>query len=443
MVLALVVNIHLAKVLSPEGFGIFAIAQSLIFNFLIFSDWGQNFVGVRRVAAADESEQSTVLAEIISFKVLLAVALVVLYFIVIYVFYHAFWLVLAVSAMQLVAAPFILDWFFQARRSFGTIVFRQVFTAVSFFLCSLLFINESGQVSRVVFFYNLTIVGSVLLVFVYFLRKSRFPHLRLDLRKVVERFRESNDVFFGMVVTTLSYNLSFLLLGMLNQPTPAAVYNTYYRLFASIVAPAIITYNIFLPRLLQQDAGREYARYLFILLNTAFMIVIGVLVWGQDVYLFLYAGKYDFSMATLLVFGVLILVHFLNYFFLYSLPVGKRDRWFLWVLLVGFAVQASVMVVLVMRNAMHDFNIALGLLTSESVVMVLSTFLYYKLHGKLYGSIIGSSVILFVLFAVAGTYGVLLLEGILFRGVAFAGLMLMYGLGLWFLYQRNVVRSYV
>jgi PST family polysaccharide transporter len=398
MVCSFVTNIYLAKTLSVESFGIYNISLNLIFVFLIFTEWGQNLIGTREIAKLnDPFQKRNIINEIISFKTIMAFVMIIVYLVVIFVFYRQFFLVLSLACIQLVVSPFIMDWYFQAERKFGFISFRQVFVAASALGLTIWLVNKPDQSWLSVLLYHATIFIGTILTLTFFIWNYSNIRIKLDAPLFFNRIKNSGVYFFSVIITSINYSLGPLILGLVNTPAEAAVYSSYYRIFASIVAPALITYNIFLPLLTSNNSHETRKRYIFLLSSCALLIVFGAIFLGKDIYQILYSTKYPFNQTIFIVFVTLIVVHFLNYYFVYLLIASHADRQFFVCFVLGLFVDVVFLATYFVVGKLSAQVIAEGLLISEIVALFTGMYFIYTRNLALQLGVIGRSVIVFAL----------------------------------------------
>lgn len=69
--IAFITTIYLARVISPEGFGIIGYATAFVSYFLLFIDFGFDIISVKKIAN-DKSQIEKYVNNIISFRLLIA-----------------------------------------------------------------------------------------------------------------------------------------------------------------------------------------------------------------------------------------------------------------------------------------------------------------------------------------------------------------------------------
>jgi len=240
--------IYLARVLEAEYFGYFSYATAFVFYLFNFVDLGLTTYGIREVAK-DHSTAGEYVSNIVSFKLMVAGILFVLFLVLSLLTAQplVLKLIMAEAALMLFASALATEWVFQGMEKMYMVFISFTVTPFLQLVLSLFFIKGPQDILRVPL---VTFLGSLPIVII-FLRhlRFRFRMSNIDLNKI-KLYLSSSIVIWAISVFAQAYNgLDIVILGFFRAPAEIGSFTVARRITGGIAILMILLANALLPRL--------------------------------------------------------------------------------------------------------------------------------------------------------------------------------------------------
>jgi len=240
--------IYLARVLGVEMFGYLAFAQAIVLYLMNFIDLGLSFYGMREIAK-DRAKASALVSAIISFRLLIALALFIICVLSVS-FFPLTPIVRALLAWYSITffiSACMTEWAYQGIERMGNIFLS--FTVSTFFQCALLYvlIKDPNDVLKV----PLAYIAAPLPIAILFLRRLRFRFMiSVAGLRDMRHHLSSALVIWGISICAQVYNsFDIVILGALKHPEEVGYYSVARRISSGIVLFACFLASAVLPRL--------------------------------------------------------------------------------------------------------------------------------------------------------------------------------------------------
>ncbi len=230
-ILPFVVTPYIARVLTPEGTGIYSFTNSIVNYFLIFASIGLSIYGTRKVAVVKDKpeELNKVFSVLMGLKFITAsLALVVFAFTVLNVS-EKYRMFLIIQSIQILAVIFDISWFYSGLGDFKiglirTLIVKPVTIALTFML-----VKTYGDLWKYVL---ITSVGSLCGNLIMWIGIRKYVHLvRIRFFDIVREMKPVSIVFISFVAIEVYTVLDKFMIGVLSTETQIGLY-TYAEQFA-------------------------------------------------------------------------------------------------------------------------------------------------------------------------------------------------------------------
>jgi O-antigen/teichoic acid export membrane protein len=271
--------IYLARVLEAEYFGYLSYATALVFYLFNFVDLGLTTYGIREVAK-DRLAVSRYVSNIVSFKLVMAGTLFIIFSILF--FFTAqppiLMLVMLETLLMLFASALATEWAFQGMEkmhmvfiSIGTTTFLQL-------VLSLFFVKGPADIARVPL---ITLFGSLPIVIIFLKRFDfRLRISRIDFRQI-RLYLSSSMAIWAISVFAQAYNgLDIVILGFFRPPAEIGSFTVARRIAGAGVVLMMLLAGAVLPHLsctfLKDMAGFRHATAKFLRISMLLVVLVFV-----------------------------------------------------------------------------------------------------------------------------------------------------------------------
>ncbi|WP_405203215.1 oligosaccharide flippase family protein [Dokdonia sp. LLG6352-1] len=288
ILLPLILLPYLVRTLGVEKYGLVLLAQSFCTILYVFVEFGFNLSATRRISILkdNDSGKSQVFSAVISIKLLLAVAVAVVYAIIILAFprFRLEWEVYALSYGVVVGQALFPDWFFQGIEKMQFIAILNVLAKIIFTALIFIFVREVGDYSNVPLF---TSIGFLIAGTISFIISLKFVKLIKPSKKMMgELMTESKSIFVSNIAARLFNSANVFIVGMIAGDAIAGIYGSFERIFMAAKGFFSPIMQAVFPWLSVQDEAKRRASIRkmapgIIILAGIFITII--LIFGEDI----------------------------------------------------------------------------------------------------------------------------------------------------------------
>lgn len=371
--IAFVTTIYLARVISPEGFGIIGYATAFVSYFLLFIDFGFDIISVKKIAN-DKSLITKYVNNIISFRLLVA-SIAFLVFGMVLFFINEIQIVkfaLLVTGLNLFVQSFSTEFVFQATEKIKYLSIKVVAKNIIILIFVVLFVKSISDVLLVV---GISVLANLIMnIWMFFKYKKIFAKYKwiLDVRFLKMLVLESFPLIISSFMITIYYNLDMVMLGNIKTQTEVGIYNASYKIFLIGLIPLVAIVRIFLPSLSKIDKKDELKNtilnYGIMLLLTGILIAVPIFLLSSEIISFVYGKEYVGSIIPLTILALNILVISVNVFLGNPLTVWGKQKQYSVAITFGAIVNIILNFIFIPK---YSYNgAALATLMSEVVVFV-------------------------------------------------------------------------
>lgn len=376
---------YASRIVGPEGIGKVQFVITFATYFVVISQLGIPVYGIREVAKVknDKEKLNKLFLELFSINLLSSLALVGIYFVVIFsVSWFRSDLNYYLLAGLLVISGFsVLEWFYQGMEQFRFLTIRSVIVKILALSGLLLFVRTSEDL----LVYFLITMGSVLAVNLLNLLKLK--------GEIVLRFRQLNLrkhltallILFASSLTTGVYTLGdTLLLGFMTNDQTVGYFTAAKKLIIITIPLITALGTVLIPRM-TRSLDIQNKEELKIRSNQSFAFIslfgipvsVGLLIFAPEIMPAFSGARFTGAVLTLQWIAPTVFVVAISHLFgLQLLIPGGLEKWYLKVTAYGMII--SIILNLILISYFQDKGAAVTLLVTETVVAVLAGFVVAK-----------------------------------------------------------------
>ncbi|WP_248724605.1 flippase [Seonamhaeicola sp. ML3] len=322
--LPLIVLPHLTRVLGPEKFGIVFFAQVFINYFMILSDYGFNFIGVRQVAQNrdNKTKLNSIVSSIYSLRLILGILGFLILLIVVFsfnrfeedkeIYFYTYGMVIGNILLP--------TWFFQGMEEMKYITILNFFAKFTFTL-SIFFVVNSQEDFIVVPLLNS--IGYILAGTIgFFLIKSKYGvSITLVLwKEIKDQLKNGFNIFVSNLSITTYTSTNAFILGNIVSDSIMGYYGSVEKLIQPIKFLFSPVFNATYPYFAQltvkhkSKALKEMKLGIFGSLIFGLILFCLIVFFAQDIITLILGKEYLKGIDIFYIFSVLILITPVTYF---------------------------------------------------------------------------------------------------------------------------------
>lgn len=387
--LTLIANVHLARLLDPEDYGIVFLGLTVLTYAMWGADLGLGTLGAREAAKPPGDREFTP-GDIFSLKTLLGAGAMVLAGLIAL-------LLIEESTTRLVTALFLaalipslwqMEWYYQGVRSYGKVATVRYLFGIGYLVGIWFCVKGPEDVLAVPLVY----IGALLLAVVPALtmRKkgdSLLPQDRLFSRAQQGRWRaalkQSTPIGLGGLMAQTLQLLPPILLAALHDESEVGEFGAAFRLVINLMILDRAFIALFLPAIsnLMATAPQRYPaalrRTFRLLISGGILLALLLTLFSSPLITLIYGDSYVGAVFPLAVMGWFIIATLLNSFFSYALIAAGVGNAFFRSSLVSSSI--GVLLVLVLTALYGADGAAVGMTGAEGLLAFLM-YLAFRRH---------------------------------------------------------------
>lgn len=377
---------YIARVLSPEGVGLYNFAHTYSNYFAMVALLGVPTYGIREIAKIRDDKERTneLLSELFSLTIISTLFSVLLYFSSIFLInqLNEDLLIFAVIGVILYLSPININWFFSGFEDFGYITLRSLIVKIICIISIFLFVRTPEDL----LFYVLitvfsTIANNVWNIFALY--KNGF-RIHLQFKGINKHIKPCIILLASGVAMSLYTILDTMMLGFMTEYTEVAYYNYAMQISKAIVLVVTSLSTVTLPRVSYYLGNNDFVE-ISRLINKAynFVLFLGVpitiaIMLVAPIFVPLFLGEeYYGSIVPLIILSILVISIGINNLIgtLGVLGTGQ-DRFFLYSVLCGSVSNILLNFLLIPLYGATGASVAS--VCSESLVAIVMIYFMYK-----------------------------------------------------------------
>lgn len=334
-VIPLITAPYVARVLKPEGNGIYGITSAWATVFSLFATLGFVSYGQREIAYKQEDKhcRSIIFYEI-CFLRFITTTISLIIFIIFCFAYKRYTVYLLPQTMLIISGVFDIAWFYQGIEDFRITVVRNTLVKIVSVCCIFLFVKTPDHLIIYIFILSGSTFVSNLL---YFINISKHVE-KIEYSELhpLRHFRGTIEFFIPLIAVEIYSHLDKIMLGSLITNTAESGYYEQARKITTIVVGFIISINsVMMSRISSLYAKKEknmiihfYKKSYKIMILFLLPICIGMIIISNNFVIWFFGEEYS-NVSILLKLSSLLIVFMCIGNFIgvqYLSPTGQQNR---------------------------------------------------------------------------------------------------------------------
>lgn len=385
---------YLSRVLGPEKFGLISFANAFVAYFTTLTDYGFNLSGTRQIALHKDDKQKIeeIFSSIVTIKVISLLLSAVIFFVVILFIpkFSADLFLYGTTFGLVIGSVLFPTWFFQGIEEMKFITFLNFILKLSFSIGVFLFVKEEKDYLKVQIINSVgsIIVGALALGLILFHYKIKFR--RINFKTLLFHLAEGWYIFITSILTTLYNQSNIFILGIFTNNTIVgyfAIADKIRSLLLASITPLTQALFPYLSTLYKKNKAEFLSKHTLILKVFCILslLLFTLAYFFKETIVLLISGK-EF-LAAVPIFEILIFSVFINgigYVFTTLFLIVKGSNKLVFRFFFGSLITYSIITLaLFWFNSINEYNLSIGLVFSESVVVVCAMFNYFKWRSTL------------------------------------------------------------
>lgn len=386
VVFPLITAPYVARVLSPDGVGLFNFSSMYASYFAMFAMLGIPTYGMREVAKVREDKErlSELVSQLVSIQTLLTIAVTVFFLgsIAVVGLLRKDALVFIISGLILYLSPIKTEWYFVGEERFGFITMRQVLVKALCIVSIFVFVKTRADMVKYVTIYA---IGNILgEAWTFFAMLKSGVRLKLTLRGLAPHMKPVLTLFASNVAISVYTMLDTLMLGFISDYSEVAYYNCASNISKSLLAAVTSFSAVAVPRMSYYlSEGNEYEANR--LVDKGFSVAsflsipaaVGLACIAPTFTPLFYGDQFNGAIYPLQIMAFILMAIGLNNITAWQVLVGiGKDKLFLYSVLAGASLNVALNTVLIPFFGAVGASIA----SIAAEFLVLGVSIWFMLH---------------------------------------------------------------
>ena len=386
VVFPLITAPYVARVLDPDGVGLFNFANTYASYFALFATLGIPFYGVREIAKMrnDIKTQTKFVSEIISIS-LLTTVLCTFVFVCSIIFIQQLnenSVLFIIAGIALYLTPFRVEWYFQGKEEFGYITFRSLLIKIISVILLFIVVKDKSDLINYILLNVIAISANEIWNYVKLIKSGVRPYL--SIKGCFVHIKPLLLLFASSIAISIYTMLDTLMLGFTTNYAEVGYYNSASHIAKSLLPIATSLAIVAMPRLsyylkenLWSDINVLLNKSLSVVSFLCFPIMCGVIAVSPTfIPLFLGAEFVGAIMPLQIIIGVVVAIGLNNLTGVQVLVGLGYDKLFLYSVLFGTISNFILNVILIPKYGAS--GAAFSSVLAETIILFVTYYFVIK-----------------------------------------------------------------
>ena len=241
---------YIARVLEPDGVGLFNFANTYAGYFALFAALGFPMYGIREIAKLrnNQAAQCKFVSEILSITIITTLLFSVIFIISTCAIpkLNENFAIFLLSALVLYTTPFRVDWFFGGKEEFGYIAFRSLLIKTVSIICLFLFVKEKNDLINYVIINACSTIFNEIWNFIKLYKAGIHPYFTLS---GVRHLKPAIILFASVIAASVYTFLDTIMLGFMTDYSQVGYYNSALHISKTLLPIVTSLATVAMPRL--------------------------------------------------------------------------------------------------------------------------------------------------------------------------------------------------
>lgn len=407
--LMVIFTIYIARVLSPEGFGIINFAKAFVMYFILVVSLGYDTYGTREIAKNKSSLQKNV-NSIFTIRLILSTIAYIIFLLIVFFLDKPdlVKIVLIIVGTQIFSNAFLLNWVYIGLERMEIVAIRQVAVSILNLVGVILLVHHPDDTIIAVIITSASLAINTIWLIIYYIRE--YGAIRLDFdwsyfKKMTRSSLRLGLIFF--IITIYNY-LNINMLGFMKTNVETGIYSAAFSILLFSLVPSSIFQNAFFPNFSRAEDKQDRIKIMskFSLLSYMFgsIIAVGLFTFADGIVI-IFGNKYLDVLPVIRIVMITVLIMYMNINFSSPLIAWKMESKVLYSIIAGGVTNIIANIILIPKYG--AIGAGIGTILSETAVFIGLARTYYLTVQKFEFLKLG---ILILLSLVSCGFGYLLYE---------------------------------
>lgn len=228
---------YVARVLDPEGIGIFNFVNTYSSYFALFAVLGIPIYGIREIAKRRDNlkDSEKFVSQIISIEIISTIIVSVIYIASIFLIqqFNENTILFLIAGILLYITPLKIEWFFSGREEFGYITFRSLIIKTISIILLFLFVKDKDDLINYVVLNVLATISNEVWNYIKLFKLGIHPYITFSGYK--EHLRPILILFASSVAISIYVMLDTLMLGFQSSYQEVGYYNSAMHIVKALL----------------------------------------------------------------------------------------------------------------------------------------------------------------------------------------------------------------
>ena len=384
-IISLITFSYLARVLSPDGFGVIGFATAFVSYFVLIVNYGFETYGIREIAKSPINRHKLV-DSILTIRIITSIGVFIVLLICTIVLKKDFITKIAIllSGINLFATAFSLNWYFHGIQKMGYSSVSQILASIFSLILVFLLVKDKADVLLSIAITGLSaIVNSLMLIISYNKSFGRFS-FQLDKNFIKKIIPDSTPLALSSIMIAIYYNFDMIMLGFMKSDYEVGIYNAAVKIFLIGNVSYILIMKSFFPTFAEIGFSftnkfyRNFRKYFFSMISVGVFTTIILYLLSSQLIHILFGRMYDSSVYPLKILAMNSALVCINIIFGNPLLAwGKQN---IYLIIVGIGATTNILMNLILIQHFSYLGAALATLISETAVFLGLVIVYYNLR---------------------------------------------------------------
>lgn len=377
---------YVARVLEPDGVGLFNFASTYANYFTLFAALGVPLYAVREIAKVrdDINEQERFLSEIMSLTFFTTLASSVLYVISVFVIPQMYenYILFLLAALNLYITPLGIDYFYSGREEFGYITMRAFVMRVLSIILLFVFVREKDDLVYLILIHSFTASLNIIWNFAKLNKTGVKPYFTMKFKRHIKPLL---ILFASNIAISVYTILDTLMLGFMTSYEEVGYYNNASQIAKTLLPIATSLAAVAMPRLSYYMKSGDWNQInelmnksLSVVSFLCFPIAIGVMAIAPTFVPLFYGDLFMGAIVPLqIIVGVVIAIGLNNLLGIQVMIGLGYDKMFLYAVLIGTF--SNFIANLLLIPAHGAIGASIASVGAETLILIAEIIMVYRL----------------------------------------------------------------
>lgn len=377
---------YVARILDPDGVGIFNFVNTYSSYFALFAVLGIPTYGIREIAKRRDDLKACELfvSQMISIEVISTLLVSVIYIGSVFSIgqLNENAMMFLVAGISLYISPFKIEWFFSGREEFGYITFRSLVIKTISVVLLFIVVRDKGDLLNYIVLNLFATIVNEFWNYVKLFKLGIRP--RLTLRGTKEHLKPVLILFGSSVAVSIYVMLDTLMLGFFSSYDEVGYYNSAMHVVKALLPIATALSTVAIPRvsIYMKDSdismiNKLMTQSLGIVSLLAFPLMIGVIVIAPEFVPLFYGDEFHGTILPMQIgAGVIVAIGLNNLNGIQILTGMAKDKQFLISVCAGAVINFILNLALIPRYGAS--GAALASVIAEIIIFIINEYFVRK-----------------------------------------------------------------